>query len=231
MNTLTVIVPFYNEKNFLDKSVNRLLEHNIYSKILLVDDNSNDGSSEIGKKLDLENKNIDYIKTPQNGGKGNAIKYAQSFIETSHVVIHDADLEYFPKDIVEMFEISKKNSDELILGSRFIGSKKRINKYSRTLLANKFLSLFFSMVFQKRVTDVATCYKLIPTQYFSSIEFEQDGFAIEIEILAKYLKFSKKSNIHEVPIDYEARTYAEGKKIKTVDGILYLYTTLKYRFF
>ena len=151
MNTLTVIVPFYNEISFLDKSVNRLLKHNIYTKILLVDDNSDDGSSEIGKKLDFENKNIQYIKTPQNGGKGNAIKYAQSFIQTSHVVIHDADLEYFPKDIVEMFEISKNNPNALILGSRFIGSKKRINKYSRTLLANKFLSLFFSMVFQREL--------------------------------------------------------------------------------
>ena len=135
-----------------------------------------------------------------------------SLLDTTHVIIHDADLEYFPEDIVEMFNVSKLHPRSLILGSRFIGNKKRKNVYARTLYANKIMSLFFSFIHSYKVTDVATCYKLMPTSFFQEIKIKEKGFSIEIEVLSKFIKWNK--SIVEVPISYEGRSYRDGKKIK-----------------
>ena len=127
-----------------------------------------------------------------------------------------------------MYECSKNFPKSLILGSRFIGSKERKNVYLRTILANKLMSLFFSLINFYKVSDVATCYKLMPLTFFKNIDLVEKGFSIEIELLAKYLKINR--SILEVPIKYEGRSYSEGKKIRTSDGFKYLFNTLKYRF-
>ena len=229
MITLSVIVPFYNEEKYLKESVERLLKADIYEHIFLVDDCSYDQSSLIALNLEKQFKKIIYLKTQRNAGKGNALKVAKDSIKTTHVVIHDADLEYFPEDIKEMFILAKENKDSLILGSRFIGNKIRENVYFRTNLANRVMSLFFSFVNFYYITDVATCYKLMPTTFFKEVTLKEKGFSIEVELLSKFLKNNK--SILEVPIKYEGRSYTEGKKIKTSDGFKYLYNTLKYRFF
>ena len=229
MHNLSVIIPFYNEHKYLLDSINRVLEIGIANQIILSDDFSNDGSEKIAEKLSEEYEFISYIRSNENKGKGNALNNAKDYIKTSHVVIHDADLEYFPSDIVEMYEVSKDYPESLILGTRFKGNKTRKNVYLRTGLANRMMSLFFSLVNFYKVSDVATCYKLMPTEFFRSIRLNEQGFSIEIEILSKFLK--TKNKIKEVPIKYEGRTYSEGKKIKTSDGFKYLFNTLKYRFF
>ena len=228
MDNLGVIVPFYNEKNTLAESIERLLTQNIFSEIILSDDNSNDGSDIIAKHYQDKNQNIKYIKSSTNKGKGNALNNAKDYITTKFVVIHDADLEYFPEDLVSMWERVEKNTDSLILGSRFIENRSRKNIYKRTYIANKLMSLFFSFVNFYKVSDVATCYKLFPNKFFQSINIHEKGFSIEIELLSKFLKFNR--SIIEVPIKYEGRSYSEGKKIKSKDGILYLINTVKYRF-
>lgn len=229
MNNLAVIIPFFNEEVYLEESVNRVLNCDIFDQIILVDDCSTDNSPEIAKDICSINNNVMYLKTPKNGGKGSAIIIAKPALKTTHVVIHDADLEYFPSDIVEMYKVSKDYPESLILGTRFKGNKIRKNVYLRTGLANRMMSLFFSLVNFYKVSDVATCYKLMPTEFFRSIRLNEQGFSIEIEILSKFLK--TKNKIKEVPIKYEGRTYSEGKKIKTSDGFKYLFNTLKYRFF
>ena len=229
MVNLSVIVPFYNEEIYLEKSVQRLLENNIYEKILLIDNNSTDNSNYIAHQLSKQNRNIQVHKTGIERGKGSALTYAKQFVETSHMVIHDADLEYFPDDIIEMFKLCKENPNSLILGSRFIGNKERKNVYFRTSLANRVMSLFLSLINFYYISDVASCYKLMPTKFFVNENFKEPGFSIEIEILAKFLKFNR--SVIEVPIKYEGRSYEEGKKIKTIDGFNYLLSTLRYRFF
>ena len=228
MINLTAIVPFYNEEKTLKQSVERLLNENIFFEIILSDDNSSDYSSEIAKELSYKYKNIKYIHSNKNLGKGNAISNALSILNTSHVVIHDADLEYFPKDIVQMYEKALTNQNSLILGSRFTGNKQRNNVYLRTYLANRFMSIFFSLINLYWVSDVATCYKLMPANFLKNISIKEQGFSIEIEILSKFLKYNK--HIREVPISYDGRSYEEGKKIKVSDGIMYILNTLKYRF-
>lgn len=229
MHNLCVIIPFYNEVDFLLKSVNRVLKEEIFEQIILSDDCSDDGSELIAKKLSKQHEKIEYRKSLKNSGKGDALNSVKSFIKTTHVVIHDADLEYFPEDIVEMYQISKNYPKSLILGSRFIGVKERKNVYFRTNLANRVMSLFFSFLNFYKISDVATCYKLMPSEFFQNISLKEKGFSIEIEILSKFLKFNR--SILEVPIKYHGRSYADGKKIKTSDGFKYLFNTLKYRFY
>ena len=228
MINLTAIVPFYNEENTLKQSVERLLNEDIFSEIILSDDNSSDNSLEIAKTLSKEYQHIKYISSERNLGKGNAINNAVSILNTSHVVIHDADLEYFPEDIVQMYEKAIANQNSLILGSRFIGTKKRENVYLRTYFANRVMSTFFSLINFYWISDVATCYKLMPSKFLKNISIKEQGFSIEIEVLSKFLKYNK--HILEIPISYEGRSYDEGKKIKVTDGIMYIVNTLKYRF-
>ena len=228
MINLTAIVPFYNEENTLKQSVERLLNEDIFSEIILSDDNSSDNSLKIAKTLSNEYQHIKYISSDINLGKGNAINNAVSILNTSHVVIHDADLEYFPEDIVQMYKKAIANQNSLILGSRFIGTKKRENVYLRTYFANRVMSTFFSLVNFYWVSDVATCYKLMPSNFLKNISIKEQGFSIEIEVLSKFLKYNK--HILEIPISYEGRSYDEGKKIKVTDGIMYIVNTLKYRF-
>ena len=229
MHNLTVIVPFYNEVNYLYTSVNRLLNINIFDQILLIDDCSDDGSHEVALQIKNEfPQKVEIYKTNFNSGKGGALNFAKRYINSNFVVIHDADLEYFPDDIIEMFEIVKQNPSALILGSRFIGNKERKNVYFRTSIANRAMSLFFSLINFVFITDVATCYKLMSSDFFKKIDINEFGFSIEIEILAKFVKQSK--NIIEIPIKYSGRSYSEGKKIKASDGLKYLINTVKYRF-
>ena len=199
MNTLTAIVPFYNEERYLKESVENLLQVKEIQEIILIDDCSTDNSSDIANNLVKGNKKLKFFTKQTNGGKGSCLKHVSKEVSTTHVIIHDADLEYFPQDIIEMFEKTLVYKDSLILGSRFIGSKERKNIYKRTYYANKFMSLFFSLINFYKITDVATCYKLMPSSFFKEVTLKEEGFSIEIEILSKYLK--KNRSIVEVPIN------------------------------
>lgn len=228
MPSLTVIVPFYNEETFLSKSLYRLINTNLADKILLIDDCSNDKSAEIAKKFEREFNNISLIQSSVNSGKGGAMSLSVNYLDTDFVVVHDADLEYNPTDLIEMFNLAVDNPEYLILGTRFVGKKKRKNIYKRTYFANQFLSMFFSIIHRKKITDVATCYKMMSSNNFKKIEISEKGFAVEIEILSKFLKLTK--DVREFPIDYSGRSYQEGKKIKLTDGFKYIYSTIKYKF-
>lgn len=225
METLTVLVPAFNEENTISESLERLKKISIITEILVLDDGSTDKTKQLVENAALNNNKIKLINFDSNNGKGAVLNKSREFITSDYVVIHDADLEYFPEDIEEMFK--EVNGDNLILGSRFIGNKKRINLYSRTYLANKAMSLFFSIVNFTKITDVATCYKMMPSDFFKSSSFTEKGFSIEIEMLSRFLKTS--NQIIEVPISYKGRSYKEGKKIKLQDGFLYLLNTVKYR--
>ncbi len=226
MKTLTVLVPFYNEENTILKSIEKLDSLTFINEVILLNDGSTDSSLDMVNKFIKNKRKYKILSYEENIGKGAVLNKSREHISNDYVVIHDADLEYFPKDLIEMFKFA--DGSNLVLGSRFIGNKQRSNIYFRTYIANKVISLFFSLINQKRITDVATCYKLMPTSFFKQNNFKEKGFSIEIEIISKFLKNNK--NIVEVPISYNARSYEEGKKIKTKDGFFYLFNTLRYRF-
>lgn len=227
MKSLTILVPFFNEEKSIIDSLRELDKISIANEIILIDDGSTDSSFKLVQNFIIGKDKYKIIQSDVNNGKGAALNQSKSLITSEYVVIHDADLEYDPQDLEEMYKLIEK--DNLVLGSRFIGTKKRNNIYFRTFFANKVMSFFFSILNNKKITDVATCYKMMPSLYFINTNFVEKGFSIEIEIMSKFLKFSK--NIIEVPISYSGRSYEEGKKIKTIDGFQYIYNTIKYRFF
>ena len=224
--SLGVIVPIFNEEKYLEESVGRLLKINAIKQIILVDDNSNDGSFELAKKLEEKNKIIQVLKTTENLGKGNAVKTGIEILDTDYVVVHDADLEYFPEDIAEMFEVSLQNPNNLILGSRTIGEKERNNLYYFTYLGNKIFSYIFSILNSYKVSDIASCYWLLEVEKLKRIDIQEKGFAIEVEVLSKFLKLGHE--INEVPIKYDARSYENGKKIKLKDAVQIFIKIIKY---
>ena len=229
MENLTVLIPFYNEENFLRQSIDRVIASEVADQIILIDDCSNDDSSNIAKEIARDFEFVTLLQSKKNLGKGHALNLAKGSIKTSHVIVHDADLEYFPDDIKELIKYAKVSPNSLILGSRFNGNLKRENLYKRTYLANKLMSLLFSIIHFYKISDIATCYKLLPVTFFKSIDLKENGFAIEVELIAKFMKFNK--SVIEVPIHYSGRSYKEGKKIKTSDGFIYVLKTFKYRFF
>jgi len=221
MSQLTVIVPFFNEEKYLRESVYRVVAEKIIDNIILVNDCSTDKSYKIAKELEKEFSNITLISTQKNLGKGNAVQEALKYVTTSHLIVHDADLEYFPEDIPEMFIKATENPNSLIIGSRTIGNKKRTNIYKKNYYGQKLLSKFFSILNFIKISDIASCYWLIETNKLKVLNIEQNGFAIEVEVISKSLKLGL--SIIEVPIRYEARSYEQGKKIKVKDAFFILF--------
>jgi len=223
---ITAIVPFLNEEKYLKESVNRLINTNLFQQIVLVNDNSTDSSREIAESICSKFDYIKLINLDVQKGKGNAIKVALEEVNTSHLIVHDADLEYFPSDIIDMFEVAKDNPSKLVLGSRTIGEKTRNNKYKITYYGNKYLTYFFSLINFYKLSDIASCYWLIETDVLKSLNINENGFGIEVEVLSKFLQKNKR--IVEVPINYDGRLYSDGKKINVYDGILIFYKIIKY---
>ena len=145
MNKLTVIVPFYNEQDLLLKSVSRLNEQNIADYILLIDDSSSDNSYKIAESIQSQNSHVKLLKTKKNLGKGGAIKLGLENTESDYIIVHDADLEYDPKNIKTALDLAKEQNQEkiVILGSRFIGNVKRKIYIEELLLQINFFLFFF----------------------------------------------------------------------------------------
>ena len=230
---LTVIVPVYNEKEFLRLILNKLVKIKIKKlQIIIVDDGSNDGTTEILKKLYLKNKKINkIIFHKKNSGKGAAIKSAQKYIKEKYVVIQDADLEYNPKDLVKIYDYIKKNKINVVYGSRVLNKNKYQNTKNFTHLiriwGNIFLTNISNFINNQNLTDAHTCYKMFETKIFKKINLKEKGFAFCPEVTTKLSK--KKYKIKEIPISYKGRTYEKGKKITSMDGLIALFSLIKYR--
>jgi dolichol-phosphate mannosyltransferase len=223
----TVIMPFFNEENTLEIAVTNLVNEDFASEIILVNDGSNDKSYEIATSLQNKHEFIKLIESKENIGKGHALKLGINEASKKYIGVLDADLEYSPNDLKNLFREIDINNFDIVCGSRFIGDYMRNNIYVRTYLANKFLSMFFSIIHKEKVTDIATCLKVFRKSLFDSIDLKANGFSIEVEILAKTL--AKSDNFKEFPISYTARSYEDGKKIKLIDGFRYIYSILKFK--
>ena len=230
---LTVIVPVYNERKFLSIILNKLIKLKIKKlQIIVVDDGSNDGSTEILKKRFLKNKKISkIIFHKKNSGKGSAIKSAKKFIKGKYVVIQDADLEYDPKDLIRIYSYIKKYKFKVVYGSRVLNKNKYQNTKNFTHLiriwGNFFLTFVSNIINNQNLTAAHTCYKMFETKIFKRLNLKEKGFAFCPEVTTKLSK--KNYKIIEIPISYKGRTYDKGKKITSIDGLVALICLIKYR--
>ncbi len=230
MQKLTVIIPVYNESKTILEIIDKVLKVNINKQIIVVDDCSSDDS--VNKILSISNKIDKIILHEKNLGKGSAIKTAQKYIEGSHVIIQDADLEYDPKDYEKLMEPFENRNNYVVYGSRVLNKKryslKNFSSQDRVFY-NHILTILSNFINNQKLTDAHTCYKVFKSDLFKSIELEEKGFAFCPEITTKISKLKK--NIIEIPINYSGRTYKEGKKIKFSDGIEAIIALFKYKYF
>jgi glycosyltransferase involved in cell wall biosynthesis len=224
---LTIIVPVYNERNTIKEILRRVRAVDlgeIAKEIIVVDDGSTDGSADI-LKLEADST-IKVLHHPKNKGKGAAVRTGLEQMTGDFMVIQDADLEYDPEDYRALLAPMLKKKAEVVYGSRFTGEHRDMLFWH--MLGNKMLSLMTNILYNTTISDMETCYKMFWRGALEGITIKSNGFDFEPEITAKMLK--KKIRVYEVPISYAGREYSEGKKITWKDGLLAVWTLLKYRF-
>jgi glycosyltransferase involved in cell wall biosynthesis len=237
--TLSVIVPAYNEQFLIETSLARLRvlgESPLLEliKVIVVDDGSSDGTAEAIQRFRaaLESEEVDrkffwvWVRHEKNSGKGAAIRTGLSHVDTELVVIHDADLEYHPRDLVKMVEVFLAEDADAVFGSRFMAGGYKRALFFRHALGNKLLTFLCDIVCDLNLTDMETCYKMVRADLLKSIPLESSTFDVEPELAIKLAK--RGSRIFEIAISYSGRTYNEGKKIKWTDGVRALWAILHY---
>lgn len=220
---LSVIVPVYNEEATVYKTLSKLVKVKEVNEVVVVDDGSTDKSAKEIKKI--KSKKLKYFKK-ENGGKGSAVRFGLEKVKGDYTLIQDADLEYDPADIPGMLEHLDKDGVEVIYGSRFLGAHSNLLFWHR--VGNAGLNLIVNFLYNTTLSDMETCYKLIPTKLFRDLHITANSFDMEPEITCKLLR--RGYRIFEVPISYVGRDFDEGKKITWVDGIDALRVILGIRF-
>jgi glycosyltransferase involved in cell wall biosynthesis len=222
---LSVVIPCYNEAKTIRLIVDRVRAAPVKDKeIIIVDDCSRDGTRDLLRTqiAPLVDK---IIYHDVNQGKGAALRTGFAAATGDAVIIQDADLEYDPQDIPLLIKPIRDGIADVTFGSRFIGSPRRVLYFWHTVM-NQCLTLASNMLNDLNVTDMETCYKAFRAEVIKDIEIEENRFGIEPELTAKVAK--RRLRIYEVPISYQGRTYAEGKKIGWKDGVRALYCIFKY---
>ena len=233
MNTqLTVIIPVFNEIDSIEILLNKVLDNKIEKQIIVVDDYSYDGTRELLINK-FKNKIDKIILHQKNLGKGAAIRSAQKYIIGKYTIIQDADLEYDPSDYFSLINVAEKNKFQAVYGSRVLNKDMSTNiqnfSHQIRIWGNIFLTFLSNKINNQELTDAHTCYKLFDSNLFKSINLNENDFSFCPEITTKLS--NKKITIKEVPINYQGRTYEEGKKIKSSDGLKAIIVLLKYKFF
>tara|TARA_B100000401_G_C52741714_1_gene688720 strand:+ start:470 stop:1159 length:690 start_codon:yes stop_codon:yes gene_type:complete len=226
---ISIIIPCFNEENTIEKIVNKILDlKNLDLEIILVDDNSTDGSKNI-IETKIKNRVNKVIFNDRNYGKGYSIRKGIEVATGDITIIQDADLEYDPKDYEKILEPFKIDVADVVYGSRFIGSDKKRVLYFWHTVGNKFLTLFSNIFTDLNLSDMEVGYKAFRTSVLKSINLKENRFGFEPEITAK---ISKKSlRLYEVGISYFGRKYNEGKKITWKDGFSAIRCIIKYNLF
>jgi len=222
---LSVVMPVYNERDTVEDMIARVLAvPNIRIELIVVDDGSKDGTSDLLR--DLRGKHTFKLLQKPNGGKGSALRLGFKEVTGDLVVIQDADTEYSPEEFPDLIDLICQGRADVVYGSRFLG-RHRVFLFTH-YLGNLFLTFLTNVLYNTMLTDMETCYKAMRVEVLRSFTLESNGFGIEPELTAKI--FKRGYRVYEVPITYDGRGYEEGKKITWRDGVVALWVLVKYRF-
>ncbi|MGB1240970.1 MAG: glycosyltransferase family 2 protein [Chitinophagales bacterium] len=235
-DTLSILVPVYNEEHTIQKILTRLMEieliNGIQKEIILVNDCSTDDSEEKIQEFITSHPqvSIQYFKHQKNQGKGGALHTGISKATGDYLIIQDADLEYDPEEFNLLIPPILREEADIVYGSRFIGGKPHRILFFWHSIGNKWLTFLSNMFNNLNLTDMETCYKLFHTKTLQKLKLKEKRFGFEPEVTAKLARIPK-IRIYEVGISYYGRTYAEGKKINWKDGVSAIYCIIKYGLF
>ncbi len=221
---LTVIVPVYNEVLYINTVMKSLLEQEFISEIVVVDDGSTDGTRDVIESF--ESDRVKKVFHSSNRGKGAAIQSGLEHATQPYTIIQDADLEYEPREIARLLEPLEQDHADAVFGTRFLGAHRIF--YFWHHVGNKLLTFLANLLYNTNMTDLMTCYKIMPTDIWEKLKLQSSGFEIESEIAAKV--FKSKLRVYEIPITYRGRGYEEGKKTNWFVGVKTFFNLLKYRF-
>ena len=213
---LSILMPVYNEYATLAAAVKEVLEVNYPCsfELLIVDDGSTDGTRDLYPSL-TDDPRVVVKLHERNQGKGGAIRTAAREATGDYMIICDADLEYSPAQIPSLLAPVIAGDATVVYGTRTFGSH---NAYSYVyVLGNKGVTTTANVLFNCYISDLETCFKLIPTELYRDLRVKSAGFGMEAEITGKLLRRGVRP--YEVPISYKARTREQGKKLTMWDGV------------
>ncbi len=226
---LSVIIPVYNEQQTIGELLRRVDAVAVDKQLVIVDDASSDGTAEV---LDAWARRADVclLRHERNLGKGAALRTGLAAATGRLVIFQDGDLEYDPADYPRLIEPILAGEADAVYGTRFLRGMD--GAFFTQWLANRLFTLLFNLWMKTTLNDVETCYKLFRREVISAIEIEQPGFGVDPEVTAKALRSGRPEGgplrLHERPIRFTARRYAEGKKITLRDGLRSVWCILRY---
>ncbi len=227
---LSVIVPVYNEEDSIRPVLDRVfqadlsaLPEQVEKEVVVVDDASTDQTAAIV----ADDPRVTLVRHEVNQGKGAAIRTALRHVTGDVVLIQDADMEYSPEDYPALVLPFLRDDASVVYGSRFLKRRHPANMRWTNLLANRVLTFLANLLFNADITDEATCFKVFRTSVIKSLPLRANGFDFCPEVTA--LMRLRRIPIVEVPIEYAARSHAEGKKVRWADGFQAIRTLMAYR--
>lgn len=213
---LSILMPVYNEVATLESAVKRVLDvdYPVEIELVIVDDGSTDGTRELYSRW-ADNPKVLIHEKATNGGKGSAIRKGAELASGDYVIMCDADLEYAPEEIPALLKPILDGEAEVVYGTRTFGSH---NAFSYLyVLGNRAVTTFANIVFNVYISDLETCFKLLPTDLYRKLDVRSGGFGMEAELTGKLLRAGYRP--YEVPISYKARSREDGKKLTWRDGV------------
>ncbi len=240
---LSVIIPAFNEIDTIEDILFKVQEVPIQKEIIIIDDGSTDGTREFLIRLEnskdsfklekigkiIKTQNISVFYQPVNQGKGAALNRGFKEATGDILIIQDADLEYDPRDYLNLIKPIEEGYADVVYGSRFIGGAPHGILFFWHSIGNKLLTFISNIFTNLNLTDMETCYKVFKREIIQKVNIKEKRFGIEPEITAKIAKM--KIRICEVGISYYGRTYDEGKKINWKDGVRAIYCIFKYNLY
>ncbi len=222
---LSVVMPVYNEERTVGRIIEAVLAQRPVQELVIVEDCSRDDTWAALQEWPRRDPRVRLFRHEHNRGKGAALRTGLAQANAPYVIVQDADLEYDPAEYHLLLAPILAGRADVVFGSRFMGGPRRVLYYWHSV-GNKALTTLSNMTTNLWLTDMETCYKLFRREVIRQITIEEDRFGFEPEVVAKVARLGVR--VYEVPISYNGRTYADGKKISWKDGVSALRCIIQY---